>query len=277
MSNKTNKNIYAVFGNPIYHSKSPDIHNFFYKLYNLNCNYIAINASKNFFLNEISLFFKNGGKGVNITLPFKEKIFPICDIITDRAKIAGAINTLKLYNKKFILGDNTDGIGFLSDLLQNNLIKKKNDILIIGAGGASRGIIYPLLKFGCNIFITNRTFEKAKFLMKEFKKFGNIKCIKIKNLKSNKFHLIVNATSAEIKNDLPLIPSNIIKKKTICYDMFYRNKDTNFMKFCKKYKSKKVYNGIGMLVNQAAHSFFIWNKIFPDIKKTLFFLKNKIN
>ncbi|WP_343187698.1 shikimate dehydrogenase [Buchnera aphidicola (Periphyllus koelreuteriae)] len=266
------KEIYAVFGNPIHHSKSPQIHNFFFKLYNLKKKYIKICASKKFFLDEITLFFKKGGKGANITLPFKEKIFSLCNNITKRATIAGSINTLKKCNNGQIIGDNTDGIGFISDLLFHNIIKKNFNLLIIGAGGASRGIIYPLLKFGCNVFITNRTFQKAKILSKEFSKFGNIESIFYKNLRGINFDLIINSTSASISNELPLISYNIIKKKTICYDMFYMNKKTSFMSFCEFYGSKNVYNGIGMLIHQAAHSFFLWNKIFPDIKKTIKYL-----
>ncbi|NIH41161.1 MAG: shikimate dehydrogenase [Buchnera aphidicola (Periphyllus aceris)] len=269
------KKTYAVFGNPISHSKSPEIHNFFYKLYNLNQKYIKIYLSKKNFLRNISFFFKKGGKGANITLPFKEKVFPLCNKITNRAKIAGSINTLKLLKNGTILGDNTDGIGFLSDLLLKKIVKKNFNILIIGAGGASRGIIYPLLKFGCNIFITNRTFHKAKILSKEFKKFGNIESITFKNLNKKKFHIIVNATSAEISNKIPLIPENIIRKETICYDMYYKERNTNFMNFCINFGSNNVFNGIGMLVNQAAHSFFLWNNIFPDVKKTIKFLTKK--
>ncbi|NIG99360.1 MAG: shikimate dehydrogenase [Buchnera aphidicola (Periphyllus acericola)] len=275
MNNLYEKKIYAVFGNPISHSKSPEIHNFFYKLYNLNQKYIKIHLSKKNFLKNISFFFKRGGKGANITLPFKEKVFSLCHEITNRAKIAGSINTLKLFENETILGDNTDGIGFLSDLLLKKIVKRKFNILIIGAGGAARGIIYPLLKFGCNIFITNRTFNKAKILSKEFQNFGNIESITLKNLNQMKFNIIVNATSAGIFNNIPLIPENIIRKETICYDMFYKEKNTNFMKFCKNFGSNKVFNGIGMLVNQAAHSFFLWNNIFPNVKKTIKFLTKK--
>ncbi|MCW5197510.1 shikimate dehydrogenase [Buchnera aphidicola] len=269
-----NKNIcYAVFGNPINHSKSPKIHNFFFKKYNFNEKYIRICASKQFFLKEILNFFENGGKGANITLPFKEKVFSICTVLTKRAQISGSINTLKK-NNIGIIGDNTDGIGLLTDLKYKNLISKNDNILILGAGGAARGIIYPLLKFGCNIYITNRTIQKAKILSKEFLKFGYIKYLKLNQLHKNKFQIIINATSAGISDHSSLvIPSNIFNQKTICYDMFYGNTDTNFMKLCKNLGSKKVYNGIGMLVNQAAHSFFLWTDIFPKINDVFNFLK----
>ncbi|CAL4323544.1 Shikimate dehydrogenase (NADP(+)) [Buchnera aphidicola (Chaitophorus sp. 3695)] len=271
-----NKNIYyAVFGNPINHSKSPKIHNFFLKKYDLNEKYIRICASKKFFLTEILSFFKNGGKGANITLPFKEKVYSICTNLTKRAKISGSINTLKKNYIGEIIGDNTDGIGLLTDLKFKNLINKNDNILILGAGGAARGIIYPLLKFGCNIYITNRTIKKAQILSKKFRKFGYIKCLKLHQLNKNKFQIIINATSAGISNNSPLvIPSDIFNKKIICYDMFYGNTDTFFMKFCKKLGATRVYNGIGMLVNQAAHSFFLWTNIFPNIKNILDILKN---
>ncbi|CAL4323807.1 Shikimate dehydrogenase (NADP(+)) [Buchnera aphidicola (Chaitophorus populicola)] len=270
MLNLYNNSHYAVFGNPINHSKSPNIHNFFFKKYNLNEKYIRICASKKFFIKEISEFFQNGGKGANITLPFKEKIYSFCNILTKRAKISGSVNTLKKIYTNDIIGDNTDGIGFLTDLISKSLIKKSDNILILGAGGAARGIIYPLLKFGCKIYITNRTFEKAQILSEEFKIFGYIKCIKSNQLNKNKFHVVINATSAGIYNNLSLtIPKDIIFSNTVCYDMFYGNKDTFFMKFCKKLGSKRVYSGIGMLVNQAAHSFFLWTNIFPNIKNIL--------
>ncbi|CAL4323554.1 Shikimate dehydrogenase (NADP(+)) [Buchnera aphidicola (Periphyllus testudinaceus)] len=275
MVNLYKNKFYAVFGNPINHSKSPDIHNFFYKLYSLDYKYIKICASKNFFLKDILSFFNKGGKGANITLPFKEKIFSLCNEITKRAQISGSINTLKKFDNGNILGDNTDGIGFLSDLLFHNIVKKKFNLLIIGAGGAAKGVIYPLLQFGCNIFLTNRTFERAKILSNKFKNFGNIESITLRNLSNMRFNLIINATSSGISNEVPLIPCNIINKKTICYDMFYGDKNTVFMNFCKSYGAKKIYSGIGMLIHQAAHSFFLWNNIFPDIKKTVNFLSKK--
>jgi len=268
------KNMYAVFGNPINHSKSPEIHNFFLKKYNFDGNYIRICASKKNFLNEISLFFRNGGKGANITLPFKEKVFPICNSITERARLAGSINTLKKFKNNNILGDNTDGVGFLSDLRFNKLIKKKFNVLILGAGGAARGILYPLLNFGCKIDITNRTFIKAEFLSKKFKKFGNIQAISLENLRKNNYDLVINATSTSVFRASPLIPAHLISKKTIYYDMFYGKKYTHFMKFCKKNGAKKVFNGMGMLINQAAHAFFLWKKVFPETKEIFHFLKN---
>ncbi|CAL4323439.1 shikimate dehydrogenase [Buchnera aphidicola] len=273
MKNASKKNCYAVFGNPISHSKSPEIHNFFFKKYGFHENYVKICASKENFINEILSFFQKGGKGANITLPFKEKVFLLCNSITKRARIAGSINTIKKYDKNFLLGDNTDGVGFLSDLLFQNLIKKNFNVLILGAGGAARGILHPLLEFECNIYITNRTFSKAQYLSKKFKKFGNIFSIPINQLKKNNYHIVINATSTSVFNVCPLIPSNLISKEVIYYDMFYGKKDTFFMNFCKKNGAKKVFNGIGMLINQAAHSFFLWKKIFPNTKEVFNFLE----
>ncbi|USS94057.1 shikimate dehydrogenase [Buchnera aphidicola] len=274
--NKEFKNsLYAVFGNPIDHSQSPKIHNFFLKKYNFHENYIRVCLEKENFLSDILFFFKNGGKGANITLPFKEKVFSICDSITERARIAGAINTIKKTKKKGLLGDNTDGIGFLSDLIFKKLIKKNFNILLLGAGGAARGVLHPLLNFKCNVYITNRTFSKAEYLSEKFKKFGNIQSVSLNSLHRKNYNLVVNATSTSVLNISPVIPSSLVSKKTIYYDMFYGEKNTSFINFCKKHGAQKVFNGFGMLVNQAAHSFFLWKKIFPNVNDVFYFLKEK--
>lgn len=263
---------YAVFGNPIDHSKSPEIHSFFSNQTGIFHTYKSVNVPLNEFVSFLGNFFKQHGKGANITAPFKQEAFLFCDKLTERARIAQSVNTLKKVNNQYILGDNTDGIGLLSDLIRLDFIKKNNSVLILGAGGAVRGIIFPLLSFGCSIFILNRTVSNAKKLVVQFCKYGKINIFD-KNLSQRKhFDLIINATSKYDKNNENIIDSSFISSKTCFYDMNYKTYDTPFFNSYIKMRS----NGIGMLVFQAAHSFFLWHNIFPKTNYIINILKQNI-
>ncbi|WP_343188141.1 shikimate dehydrogenase [Buchnera aphidicola (Ceratoglyphina bambusae)] len=272
------KYYYALFGNPVNHSLSPIIHKIFSKQINLNYNYKTILTPKNCLKKFLDNFFKKSDNlGANITLPFKTEVLKYVDNITKKAKISGAINTLKKINEKHILGDNTDGVGIIYDLRRLNFLKKKCKILLIGAGGAAQGIIPYLLLNKNIVFIYNRTFLKALNLEKKFCNIGNIICLKKECLKNNNFDLVINATSSGVFGGVPNIPKSIISENVFCYDLYFDLlKETPFIKWCKKNGAINVKDGIGMLVGQAAYSCYLWNKKFPDVKKTIKILQKNI-
>ncbi|QJC34538.1 shikimate dehydrogenase [Enterobacteriaceae endosymbiont of Donacia crassipes] len=266
--------LFAVFGNPIKHSKSPIIHKLFAKQTGISQNYIKINVPINFFSKSIINFFKNGGLGANITIPFKREAYKICDTLTNRAKYSGVVNTIKITSCKKILGDNTDGIGLLKDLNNLNFIIPKSNILLLGAGGAAQGIIYSLIQFGCNITIINRTYQHAKNIAEYFKNIKKINYLRIENLLHHSFNqihydLIINATSSSMNGNIPNIPLSILKPDIFCYDLFYDKENTPFLKWCVFHGVKNISDGIGMLIEQAAYAFYLWHGIMPNTKKII--------
>ncbi|QIQ42053.1 MAG: shikimate dehydrogenase [Buchnera aphidicola (Microlophium carnosum)] len=264
---------YAVFGNPINHSKSPKIHSLFAKQTGILHIYKSIHVPLDGFRTVLCNFFEQDGQGANITAPFKQEAYFFCDKLTERAKIAQSVNTFKNINGKYILGDNTDGIGLLSDLIRLNFIKKKYSILIIGAGGAAKGIISPLLSFGCSIFILNRTYLNAAKLVLQFNKYGNIYVFNKKLLKIKHFDLIINATSKSVIKKDDFFPISIVSSKTCFYDMNYQVGNTIFIDWCLEIGANFYSDGIGMLVFQAAHSFSLWHHVLPEIDYIIDILK----
>lgn len=256
---------YAVFGNPINHSKSPKIHSLFSKQTGIPHIYKSVNVPLDNFDSILRDFFKRDGRGANITAPFKQKAYFFCNKLTERAKIAQSVNTFKKIDNKCILGDNTDGIGLLSDLIRLNFIKKNHSILIIGAGGAVKGVLFPLLSFGCSIFILNRTYLNAKKLSLQFHKYGNVNVFNKNSLKIKHFDLIINATSKFFEANEDFIPLSFVSSKTCFYDMNYQINNTVFIDWCRKLGAHFFSNGIGMLAFQAAHSFFLWHNVLPEI------------
>ncbi|WAI18371.1 MAG: shikimate dehydrogenase [Buchnera aphidicola (Acyrthosiphon caraganae)] len=264
---------YAVFGNPINHSKSPIIHSLFAKQTGILHIYKSVNVPLDKFNVFLQDFFKQDGQGANITAPFKQEAYFFCDKLTKRAKIAQSVNTLKKIDNKYILGDNTDGIGLLSDLTRLNFIKKNYSILIIGAGGAVKGVLLPLLSFGCSIFILNRTVSNAEKLVLQFYKYGNIDVFDENSSKIKSFDLIINATSKFIERKNNFIPVSLISSKTCFYDMNYQKDKKMFMNWCLKMGNNLFSDGIGMLAFQAAHSFFLWHNILPKTDYIIDILK----
>ncbi len=269
---------FAVIGNPINHSKSPEIQSQFANEFNMDITYGKILTDTKDFEKIVTSFFNDKlSLGLNITVPFKEKALEFADIISEQARLAGAANTLmkkadpnssKGYD---IFADNTDGIGLIRDIEINNeiTIKDKN-ILLIGAGGAARGVILPILKQSPKkLIITNRTISKAESLANKFNKFGNVFFKDILNI-NEKFDIIINATSVGLTNDEFKIDNYIFAKDCFAYDMFY-GVETNFLKLAKK-NNAKISDGFGMLIEQAAESFYIWNNKKPNtsilLKKT---------
>lgn len=265
---------YAVFGNPIAHSKSPLIHAAFAKQTNQNLTYSAECVPLDGFAQQVGDFFKKGGKGLNVTVPFKLEAFVLAQSRTERAEIAGAINTLWIGKCGTLSGDNTDGVGLLRDIMINQAFDINNKkILILGAGGAVRGIIAPLLSANPqHIIIANRTLSKAAELAaidpKKMQSCG------FDDLNGETFDLIINGVSSGLHGEMPNIPKNILKNNGLAYDMVYGNKKTPFMEWA-EHQNCKAVDGVGMLVEQAAEAFFIWRGLRPETLPIIKSLKNQ--
>lgn len=267
---------FAVFGNPIAHSKSPRIHQLFAEQTGIPHPYGHICAPVEGFAASLAEFLAQQGQGANVTLPFKEEAYALADELTERASMAGAVNTVKKLEDGRLLGDNTDGIGLLTDLERLNLIKPGDRILLIGAGGAARGVILPLLSFGCSLTITNRTLSKAQLLADVFQHAGGINAKAMNRLAGEQFDLIINATSSGIGGEIPAIPASLISASVRCYDMFYQAKATPFLNWCEQQGAKEMADGLGMLVGQAAHSFFLWHGELPDVTPVIAVMKAEL-
>lgn len=268
---------YAVFGNPVSHSKSPVIHQLFAQQLQIAYPYGRILAPKDGFISTLNTFFAAGGKGANVTMPFKSEAFARADELTDRAALTGAVNTLKQLDDGRLLGDNTDGIGLLSDLERLGFIRPDCRVLLIGAGGAARGVLLPLLSRGCLVTIVNRTELRAQELAKNFAHTGTIRAMKIESLPGHSFDLIINATSSGVSGDIPAISPSLIHPAVYCYDMFYQKGDTPFLLWCRKHGAKTCADGLGMLVAQAAHAVLLWHGVLPDISPVIKTLYEELN
>ncbi|HFZ8996862.1 TPA: shikimate dehydrogenase [Citrobacter freundii] len=268
---------YAVFGNPIAHSKSPFIHQQFAQQLNIDHSYGRVLAPINDFINTLNAFFAAGGKGANITVPFKEEAFARADELTERAANACAVNTLKRLEDGRLLGDNTDGIGLLSDLERLSFIHPGQRVLLIGAGGAARGVLLPLLSMDCAVTITNRTASRAQELAQLFAHTGSVQAMTPDALAEQQFDLIINATSSGINGAIPAIPSSLIHPTVNCYDMFYQQGNTPFLSWCVEQGATQYADGLGMLVGQAAHAFLLWHDVLPDVEPVITSLKQALS
>jgi shikimate dehydrogenase len=267
---------YAVFGNPIAHSKSPFIHLRFAQQLKIEHPYGRVLAPLDAFNETLDAFIAAGGKGCNVTVPFKEDAFARADELTERAALAGAVNTLKRLEDGRLLGDNTDGIGLLSDLERLAFIKPGYRVLLIGAGGAARGVLLPLLSLDCAVTVTNRTFARAQELAALFAHTGSITARPMDALAGEAFDLIINATSSGINGEIPAIPSSLINLKVHCYDMFYQKGNTAFLTWCEQHGAKQRADGLGMLVAQAAHAVLLWHGVLPNITPVIDALKKEL-
>lgn len=260
---------YVVFGNPIGHSKSPFIHTLFARQTNQNLTYSTCLAPVDGFKDAAKTFFESGGKGCNITVPFKEEAYQFADRLTERAKLAGAVNTLKKLDDGEVIGDNTDGEGLVQDLLQNQVRLEGARILLIGAGGAARGVIKPLLDHNpAYITVTNRTFSKAEELAGIFEAYGSIRAQSMESINAP-FDIIINSTSASLDGQLPAISASIFASNSVCYDMMYGKGNTCFNQWAIQNNVSQTYDGLGMLVGQAAESFMLWRGLRPGARQIL--------
>lgn len=256
---------YAVFGDPIKHSKSPRIHSLFAQQTQQDLDYVAQQVPAEIFVTVANDFFANGGKGLNCTVPLKELAWQYADQLTERARLAKAVNTLAKQADGSILGDNTDGIGLVNDLISNHQIQLAGKrILILGAGGATRGIILPLLDCQpAQISIANRTVSKADALVADFAAQGRLTALGFEALAGQQFDLVLNATSASLSDQLPPLPADLLAANACCYDLAYGNLPTTFVKWALAHGAAQSLDGLGMLVEQAAEAFFIWRGVRP--------------
>jgi len=262
---------YAVFGSPIKHSKSPRIHRLFAEQTGQALSYDAEEVTAEAFPVAVEAFFAAGGKGLNCTVPLKELAYRFADARTERAERSKAVNTLALQRDSGILGDNTDGCGLVRDLLENHqvLVAGKN-ILILGAGGASRGIIGPILaQAPTRLVIANRTAEKALLLADEFDSLGDISGCGFADLAHAQFDLILNATSASLSGQLPPLPDHLLADGGSCYDLAYGNEPTAFVRWGLEHGARLSLDGLGMLVEQAAEAFYIWRGVRPQTRPVI--------
>lgn len=260
---------YVVFGNPISQSKSPFIHTLFARQTNQSLTYTTSSPDKDAFQQAASEFFAKGGKGCNVTVPFKEDAFQFATRLTQRAQLAGAVNTLKKLDDGEIIGDNTDGEGLVQDLLQYQVALEGAKILLIGAGGAARGVIKPLLdQHPAELVITNRTFAKAEQLAEMFSVYGKVSALPMEQA-TQAYDVIINSTSSSLSGELPGISATIFAPNSVVYDMMYGSGKTTFNQWAGEQGVRKAYDGLGMLVGQAAESFMLWRGIRPGTKQVL--------
>ena len=267
---------YVVFGHPIAHSKSPAIHAQFAQQLQIEHPYGRILAPLDDFTNTLNAFFAEGGKGANVTMPFKEEAFSRADELTERAALAGAVNTLKRLDDGRLVGDNTDGIGLWSDLQRLSFIKPGFRILLIGAGGAARGVLLPLLSLDCAVTIVNRTFSRAHELAALFAHTGSVNALKESEVAGHEFDLVINATSSGVGGEIPSLPHSIIHSQLYCYDMFYQKGNTPFLAWCQSLGANRCSDGLGMRVGQAAHAVLLWQGVLPEIEHVVVKLKKEL-
>ena len=268
---------YAVIGNPIAHSKSPQIHHMFAQQAEDEIMYEALLSPVDEFVETVEAFRQGGGMGLNVTVPFKQQAFDFADELSDYAQRAGAVNTLVFRQDGSTYGTNTDGVGIVRDLVENhesNITGKR--VLVLGAGGAVRGVIQPLLQqLPAQLFIANRTPERAIELasdMQDLRENCELSGGGFEDIIDHgqgEYDLIINGTAASLQGIMPPIPLSCLADGVHCYDMMYGGRPTAFEFWCEDNGAAKVMNGLGMLVEQAAESFSIWRGKMPATKPVL--------
>ena len=267
---------YLVYGNPIKQSKSPIIHTAFAKETNQNLEYKIQFVELDAFEETVKQFIDAGGKGANVTAPFKEEAMAMCDELSEHAKFSGAVNTLTFENGK-IYGDTTDGVGLVNDLLSQNVKLENRRILLLGAGGASKGVVLPLLNENPkSLTIANRTVSKAEVIAQQYTN-KPINALSFDEVNEQTFDIIINATSAGLSGNGVPISEKLITENTVCYDMTYGKELTPFLKMAEQHNAKQIIDGLGMLVGQAAESFYIWRKVYPETGTVLNTLRVELN
>lgn len=268
--------LYSVMGNPIGHSKSPQIHNAFAAQTRQDLLYTAQLVEKDGFTEAADKFFRHGGAGLNITVPFKEDAYRYATEFSERAKRAQAVNTLKRLDNGTVYADNTDGVGLVRDLTVNHGIELAGKrILLLGAGGAVRGVLQPLLEQKpSELVIANRTVSKAEALAADFADLGKVSASAFEAL-SGTFDVVINGTSASLGGDVPPLPASVVNADTVCYDMMYGSGVTVFNQWAHNQGVQKTIDGLGMLVEQAAEAFNLWRGVRPDTGNVMRVLRSE--
>jgi shikimate dehydrogenase len=261
---------YGVVGFPVAHSRSPFIHGMFARQAAQNMEYRLYEIPPVAFRTEVGRFFAEGGAGLNVTVPHKVAAADFATELTPRAERAGAVNTLAM-DKGRVLGDNTDGAGLVRDLTVNLQVELADRrVLVLGAGGATRGILAPLLEHGLEeLWVANRTAERARDLVSPFSDLGKLRGCGYDELPVRPFDLVIHATSAGLEGNVPKINPAVIGPATICYDLSYGKGDTPFVKWAWNLGCARAVEGWGMLVEQAAESFALWRGVRPDTAPVL--------
>lgn len=272
---------YAVIGNPIEHSRSPFIHESFARQSGLSITYEKIQAPLNGFASTVEAFFAQGGQGLNVTVPFKEEAFVLAQPnLSPRARLATAVNTLWMEHGK-LHGCNTDGIGLLTDLRRLGHSPENKKILLVGAGGAARGVVFPLLDAGCaQLHVVNRSPERAQALHRHVieqmpELLLRLSCGSLADA-GGPWDIVINATSSSLGQSAPELPAGLYKPGALAYDMVYGRQATPFMLQASGQGAQTVADGLGMLVGQAAASFTIWHGTSPDMKAVLSTLRDQL-
>lgn len=273
-----NNDLYAVVGNPISHSKSPRIHSLFARQTGEPVEYTAIQAPLDDFAGTVRNFFARGGQGLNVTVPFKEQAWSLAERRTPEAEKAGAANTLYRDGEGLLIADNTDGKGLVTDLTRNHNVNLQGKrLLLLGAGGAVRGVLGPLMASGpAAITVANRTVSKAQALVELFRDEAAGVAFEACGfaVPAEPFDVIINGTSASLQGDLPPLSPNVIGADTVVYDMMYSLTTTTFNQWALDQGAHRVYDGLGMLVEQAAEAFRIWRGIRPQTSAVMDELRN---
>jgi shikimate dehydrogenase len=268
---------YAVIGNPIAHSRSPDIHAAFARALDHDICYERLLAPKEGFREIVEALRQSGARGANVTVPFKFEAFQYANKLTPRAQTSGAVNTLR-FDGDIVLGDNTDGVGLTRDIVDNlHVALSGARILLLGAGGAAFGVAGALLDARpASLVITNRTFAKAEELAAKYAStgFSNTACaMSLADLADQKFDVVINATSASLSNEIPLVPPRCFMPAALAYDMMYGKGETAFLQLAAR-AGARTADGVGMLVEQAAEAFFVWRGVRPTTAEVIAMLKS---
>lgn len=271
MTNKPAPDRYGVVGHPVEHSRSPLIHTVFARQTGQNLTYELLDCEPAAFETAVRGFGAAGGKGLNVTTPHKEAAFRLCDERSEAARAAGAVNTISIDGGR-LRGDNTDGVGFIRDVTVNQrqaLAGRR--VIVLGAGGAARGITGPLLaEQPAEVVVANRTRDRAEQLVGSFGHHPRLRAVSFDELAGlPAFDVLVNATSAGLKGEVPPFPASLLGPHSFCYDLVYGSNDTPFVTWAKSHGAGSAVQGWGMLVEQAAESFFIWRGVRPDTKPLL--------
>ena len=273
---------YAVLGNPVSHSKSPLIHSMFAQQTDQTMSYVAISLEENEFEGFVRNFFADGGGGLNVTVPFKGNAFALAASSSPRAELAQAVNTLFLDVNGDICGDNTDGVGLVTDLKLNNKVAISGQrVLILGAGGAVRGIMAALVyEQASAITIVNRDVSKAELLAEEMQSMAPIEAMSYSKLqevanKGRRYDLIINGTSSSLFGEMPELDAKLIAPDCCCYDLMYSATDTPFVQWAKLEGARISIDGLGMLVEQAAEAFALWRGVRPNTASVMAHLREQ--
>lgn len=260
------KKLFGVFGNPIGHTRSPQIHAMFAEQFGVDIEYRAIEVPRDGFSAAITSFRDEGASGCNITVPFKQAAWELADRRSGRAEMAGAVNTFLFEDEGAIFGENTDGVGLLRDLtlnLDTTIFQKR--ILVVGAGGAVRGILGPLIEQAPKtLALANRTVAKAVELARIFSTIGHVEPYGLNELKDQQFDIVINGTAASLSGEVPPLPDTIFSEDALAYDLMYSSQSTAFMQWATANGAAHISDGLGMLVEQAAESFALWMGERPD-------------